>query len=133
MNFADIGAITWEWVDRTFGHSIATNAPERTLRLLEEAIELYQASGGSKTIALAQVEETFARPKGAINKELAQVGMVWSACCHQFHYDPHYTVRDEMMRVLNLEPGKPRDRMYEKFSKGLSHVEILDMKWLSTV
>ena len=122
MNFHDIGEITWAWVERTFGSEIAYNNEERALRLLEETLEAYQTLGGDKDHALRLVHEVFGRPyDNDYGKELAQVGMIFAALCSQMGLDPMIIVRDEMMRVLAVDPKKPRARMLEKIERGVSH------------
>lgn len=66
-----------QWAHDTFGR-IALDRGERTLRLLEEAMEAAHAEG---SITIPEVLRMMARvwegPRGDYRKELAQVGM----CC----------------------------------------------------
>lgn len=62
-----------EWVVACFGEAIAMNKVERNFRFLEEALELVQANGCSKTDALALVDYVYGRPIGEIKQECGGV------------------------------------------------------------
>ena len=63
------------WAEMAFGKAEATSLPQRGLRLLEEAIEAFQACGGDEAIAHKLVAYVFDRPKGEINQELGGVAV----------------------------------------------------------
>ena len=137
MDLYDTGEIAWNWVKRTFGENIAKNDQERCLRLLEETLELYQALGGDRMTVEDLAREVFKRPTGDPHREIGQVGMVLAALAYQI--GPHMynykiglegAIRDELMRVLNIDPKKPQARMHEKWANGVSHIKQSDMFWL---
>ena len=63
------------WAAMAFGRRQATSVPQRGLRLLEEAIEAYQASGGDEAMAHKLVKFVFERPPGTIGQELGGVAV----------------------------------------------------------
>jgi NTP pyrophosphatase (non-canonical NTP hydrolase) len=63
------------WAELAFGRDEATSVPQRGLRLLEEAIEAFQAAGGDEAIAHKLVEFVFSRPAGSVGQELGGVAV----------------------------------------------------------
>lgn len=63
------------WVALAFGGAEATSVQQRGLRLLEEAIEAFQACGCDEAIAHRLVAYVFARPPGEIGQELGGVAV----------------------------------------------------------
>ncbi len=63
------------WAEQAFGRDQATSIPQRGLRLLEEAIEAFQASGGDEVMAHKLVTFVFARPPGTVGQELGGVAV----------------------------------------------------------
>ena len=68
-------AMTVEWARAAFGQDEATSVPQRGLRLLEEAIEAFQACGGDEAMAHKLVSFVFARPPGTVGQELGGVAV----------------------------------------------------------
>ena len=68
-------AMTSDWARAAFGDAEATGIPQRGLRLLEEAIEAFQACGGDEAMAHKLVSFVFARPPGAVGQELGGVAV----------------------------------------------------------
>jgi hypothetical protein len=68
-------AMITSWAQAAFGHDEATGIPQRGLRLLEEAIETFQACGGDEAIAHKLVKFVFARPPGQSGQELGGVAV----------------------------------------------------------
>jgi hypothetical protein len=63
------------WAELAFGRAEATGLPQRALRLLEEAIEMFQACGGAPELAHELVTAMFGRPCGTISQELGGVAV----------------------------------------------------------
>ena len=59
------------WARETFG-PIAADPGERALRFVEEAIEAGQAAGISRETVAAIADRVYARPPGALARELGQ-------------------------------------------------------------
>ena len=68
-------AMIASWAEIAFGREEATGLPQRGLRLLEEAIEAFQACGGDEAIAHKLVAFVFARPVGTVGQELGGVAV----------------------------------------------------------
>jgi hypothetical protein len=68
-------AMLVSWAERAFGRVEATSVPQRGLRLLEEAIEAFQACGGDEAIAHKLVSFVFGRPPGTVGQELGGVAV----------------------------------------------------------
>lgn len=63
------------WAELAFGREEATGLPQRGLRLLEEAIEVFQACGAPAELAHELVTHVFKRPCGMIGQELGGVAV----------------------------------------------------------
>ena len=63
------------WAAQAFGRDQATSIPQRGLRLLEEAIEAFQACGCDEAMAHKLVAFVFARPPGTVGQELGGVAV----------------------------------------------------------
>jgi len=61
------------WTREAFGAEQATSLPQRGVRLLEEALEAYQAAGGDAATAHKLVDFVFSRPVGSLHQELGGV------------------------------------------------------------
>lgn len=70
-----------EWVRECFGADSQYDKAERAHRFLEEALELYQATGQSKENALKLVDYTFSRPIGEQFQEVGGVMVTLAALC----------------------------------------------------
>jgi NTP pyrophosphatase (non-canonical NTP hydrolase) len=63
------------WAELAFGRQEATSIPQRGLRLLEEAVEAFQACGGDEAKAHQLVAYVFGRDKGQVGQELGGVAV----------------------------------------------------------
>lgn len=63
------------WAKAAFGTEEATSVPQRALRFLEEAIELYQACGGDPERAQLMLNDIFKKPVGEIPQEIGGVSV----------------------------------------------------------
>lgn len=63
------------WAASAFGQAATTSLSQRGERLLEEAVETFQACGGDEALAHDLVAFVFARPPGMINQELGGVAV----------------------------------------------------------
>ena len=68
-------AMLVDWARMAFGDAEATSIPQRGLRLLEKAIEAFQACGGDEAMAHKLVSFVFARPPGTVGQELGGVAV----------------------------------------------------------
>ena len=68
-------AMLVDWARMAFGDVEATSVPQRSLRLLEEAIEAFQACGCDEAMAHKLVSFVFVRPPGTVGQELGGVAV----------------------------------------------------------
>lgn len=107
------------WVIRTFGEAAMT-PNERTSRLLEEALELFQCEGGSLDFARRLASEVFSRDHGKAVQEAGGVGLTFLAYCSSKALDAEDVILTEVQRVLAKSPSHFRNRNDQKMQHGLS-------------
>jgi NTP pyrophosphatase (non-canonical NTP hydrolase) len=71
-----------KWMHHTFPASVVRDKDERAARMLEEALELAQASELSLVEVYQLVEYVFSRAKGTVEKEVGDVALTLAALCH---------------------------------------------------
>lgn len=69
------------WVKRVFGKAMLYDKTERSLRFIEEAVELVQACNLPVEAVLNVVEYVYSRPKGDIEQEVGGVALTLAALC----------------------------------------------------
>jgi hypothetical protein len=77
-NFQDA---SWAWIRECFGEEFAHSQEERTLRFLEEALELAQAAGLNRQDAEHLVDYVYNRPAGEVKQEVGGVVVCLGALC----------------------------------------------------
>lgn len=70
------------WVVAAFGETIANDLGERTHRFLEEALELVQAAGCTKSEALQLVDYVYSRPAGTVSQETGGTMTTLASLCY---------------------------------------------------
>lgn len=98
------------WARRAFGIEQATSLPQRGTRLLEEAIEAFQAAGADRAMAHRLVNFVFDRPVGDLRQELGGVGVCVLALADALGTSADAAERDEIERVL----GRPLEHFRER-------------------
>lgn len=88
------------WCALAFGGGHASSVPQRGVRLLEEAIEAYQAAGGTEEMAQRLVSFVFSRPSGEISQEIGGVGVCLLALANAAGLSADYEEALEIARVL---------------------------------
>src|ERR1035437_3281364 len=113
-------AIALDWGTRSFGGSQMLNPGTRSLRVVEEAVELAQACNvPQETIELC-VREVYSRPKGDVNQEVGGVLMtIYLFIASLCHHDPEWYFVTELRRVLAKSPKHFADRNAAKIAAGL--------------
>lgn len=90
------------WARAAFGDDQATSLPQRATRLLEEAIELYQACGTEDpAMAKKLVDYVFDRPPGEISQEIGGVAVCLLALAAAAGLSADREELREIERVLN--------------------------------
>lgn len=89
------------WARAAFGHEQATNLTQRGLRLLEEAIELFQACDGEVEMAHKLVDYVFGREVGELGQEIGGVSVTLLALAAAAGTSADWQERLEVDRVLS--------------------------------
>jgi len=106
------------WAAAAFGQAEATSLPQRGLRLLEEAIEAFQACGGDEAMAHDLVAYVFGRPPGQIGQELGGVAVTTLALAAAAGLSADEEECREVHRVLSKPLGEFAARNARKNAAG---------------
>lgn len=88
-----------EWLIKCFGEQIARDKTERNHRFLEEALELVQSIGCTKSEAHQLVDYTFNRPVGEPKQETGGVVVTLAALCLASGIDMNECGETELKRI----------------------------------
>lgn len=116
------------WAQNAFGIAEATSLPQRGLRLLEEAIEAYQAAGGAPDMAHKLVDYVFARPVGELFQELGGVGVTLLALAAAAELSADGCESAEVNRVLAKPLAHFAERNANKNAAGFRAVAVEPVK-----
>lgn len=89
-----------EWCAAAFGVDQASSLRHRALRLLEEALEAYQATGADPAMAHNLVDFVFSRPAGDLAQEIGGVGTTLLALASTAGLSADAAEAAELERVL---------------------------------
>lgn len=90
------------WSRQVFGDQLWKLNPRiRTLRLLEEVLELAQANGVTPKQAAAVHAQVFSRPVGEPEKELGGVMITLACYCSTARADPEAAFLTEFGRIMD--------------------------------
>lgn len=109
-----------QWANATFGAETADITGERIRRFLEEAIELAQAVGLEQEEVENMVEYVFARPAGAVAREIGQVGVSLLALAEHLNVNAEHEERTEFERIISLPADHWQARQNAKADKGIA-------------
>jgi NTP pyrophosphatase (non-canonical NTP hydrolase) len=87
------------WVMACFGERVARDKRERNHRFLEEALELVQACGCSKSEAYQIVDYVYGRETGEKRQEVGGVMVTLAALCLAHDIDMHRAGEIELQRI----------------------------------
>lgn len=87
------------WLLECFGAEIANDRTERNHRFLEEALELVQSLGCTRSEAQQLVDYTFGRPPGDPSQESGGVMITLAALCLASKLDMHEAGETELARI----------------------------------
>ena len=93
------------WLVDCFGPDIGLSKDERTHRFLEEALELAQAGGCSRSDALALVEYVFSRPVGDVAAEAGGVLVTLAGVAEAYRVDMDEAGELELARNRQRTPA----------------------------
>lgn len=113
-----LSRLAHQWCTRVFGANHAVDLPTRSLRTVEEAIELCQALGVPQGKVRDIVHMVYSRPAGKTYQELGGVLMTTVILCESMDLDHEMVLESELSRVL----GKP----VEHFAKRNAEKPVAD-------
>jgi NTP pyrophosphatase (non-canonical NTP hydrolase) len=102
-----------DWGLNAFGDSFLNRAG-RARRVVEEAVELAQATGVDKLDILRVVDHVYSRPVGEVNQEVGGVAVTLLAYCSVIGASADALERREIDRILNKDVEHFRKRDAEK-------------------
>jgi len=113
------------WVRKVFDEATATNAPERALRLVEEAIELAQVCGVDAAALHRLVDYVFNRPVGEPSQEIAGCMVTLYSAAHALGVDADEAFERELSRIQQPEViDRVRRRQKEKREALVATMEL---------
>ncbi|WP_209010208.1 hypothetical protein [Labrenzia sp. THAF35] len=122
------------WMLACFGQEIADNIIERNHRFLEEALELVQAEGCTRSEAHQLVDYVFDRPIGEPHQEVGGVMVTLAALCLAANLNMHKAGSDELKRVWKKKDQiRAKQAAKPKHSPGMISVkETVEKRTLRT-
>lgn len=91
-----------KWVVKTFGHESMTSH-ERSMRFLEEAMELVQAHGITRDEVAHLSGRVYSKPVGKPRQEVGGVFVTFLAFCDHHQYDSFDCLKTEWSRINSPE------------------------------
>jgi hypothetical protein len=88
-----------DWLLYCFGTEIASDKTERSHRFLEEALELVQSAGTTKSEVLQLVEYVYGRPVGELPQEVGGTIVTLVSMCQAFGQSLEQCADDKLARV----------------------------------
>lgn len=88
-----------DWMLVCFGKEIAADIQERNHRFIEEALELIQATGATRSECLQLVEYVFNRRVGETNQEIGSVMVTLAALCNAIELSMTDAGETELKRI----------------------------------
>lgn len=111
-------AAIFAWAKAAFSEEETTSLPQRGLRLLEEAVEAFQACGGDEETAARLVKYVFGRPPGDLGQELGGVGVTTLALAAAAGVSADEQEQREVARVLSKPISEFTQRNQAKNAAG---------------
>lgn len=111
--------IATDWVRRCFGDSHFKNVHIRSLRNVEETVELAQAIGVPRDKILLCVNKVYDKPEGNIENEIGGSLLTLVVLCEAMGKDPEEMLGNEVRRVLAKSPEFFAKRNQDKVDGGL--------------
>ncbi|GAB7553906.1 hypothetical protein NRB_34160 [Novosphingobium sp. 11B] len=107
-------------MNEVFGNAATGDVRERTVRFLEEAVELAQAVGVGKADVARVSDYVYSRPVGEPSQEVGGVLVTLAALCGETAIDLEWAVTTEFNRIDTQEMRtKIRNKQEFKRSHGL--------------
>lgn len=112
-----------DWMQVCFGKEIASDITERNHRFFEEATELVQATGMTKSECLQLVDYVFNREVGVIEQEIGGVMVTLAALCNAAHKNMNNAGVKELERIwTKIEKIREKQANKPKLSPLPEHI-----------
>lgn len=111
--------LVYEWCQRTFGQHVTHNTHDRSLRVIEEAVELAQVHNVNIERIHKLVDVVYSRPSGVYHREVGGVIVTLVVLCEACGYDIDFCAEEEIARILSTDPAVFRKRQAEKVEAGV--------------
>lgn len=112
----------WNWAAQSFGDSHVMDLKVRTLRVLEEAIELYQSLEGDEATAHKLLAHIFTKPLGEPKKELGGLSVTMLVLATSLNTSLDACEVIELNRVLSKPLEHWRERNERKNALGFDGI-----------
>jgi hypothetical protein len=110
---------TAEWLKKCFSPEVAADKKERSLRFIEEAVELVQSTGLTEDDVLKIVYYVYNRDTGFLNQEIGGVMVTLAGLCEAENEQLQTCALVELMRV-NANIEKIREKQLLKKAAGIT-------------
>lgn len=114
MRFGVIQEIAFDWAMRCFGKAHVYDDKVRSLRVVEEAIELCQSVGVVQEDILLVSDLVYQRKPGKPSQEIGGLMMTIMVFCERNGIDAEEAGVTELRRVLSISPEHFAQRNAEK-------------------
>lgn len=108
-----------DWETRVLGKTASEDRWERSMRLLEEALELAQVEKVSVAEVEFLVKRIYSRPVGELSNEAGGVMVCMVALAHAAHFNLMDVLSKEVDRIENLDPEAVRQKQRQKWDAGV--------------
>jgi len=112
--------IVFDWGIRCFGREHMYNMQVRSIRLIEEAVELAQTFNVPKDQLHKLVDIVYSREVGKSEQELGGVLVTTAVICEALQTTMHTAMLREVRRCLSKPPEHFAERNKEKLQLGLT-------------
>lgn len=100
-----------KWVRECFGSKLSMDKRERALRFLEEAVELVQVGGLSRSEVEFVIDYVYGRPVGIIEQEVGGTMTTLAAFCNAYNLNLSDCANKELVRCrIKLEEIREKNK-----------------------
>lgn len=119
MKLSTLQLVVKNWVIDRCGKDSFEAPQERITRVLEEAFELAQVLGLDKKAIKALLKHVYSRPEGAVNQELAGVGVTLLALAESLGFNLLTVIETEVDRLPNISKSRISRKILMNSNKGI--------------
>lgn len=108
------------WIRTRLGERLLTSRWERSMRVLEEAMELAQTEGVDVDQLMKLAARVYSRPKGEPAQEAAGLQVCLLAWSHAAKVELETVTADEVYRIETMSTKRLHDKQNEKAALGVA-------------